>query len=111
MSAFSVIPRRIRRRTRPTTELRQQSLESPTHGRAGGGVDMQQDLRDRIAALGDEAGRVLTRVLEPLPAAQKGPLVGLSVSVKDNIDVAGITTAAASQVLLGDAPALEDAPV
>lgn len=53
---------------------------------------------------------VFTSRLES-PAAGTGPLSGLKISVKDNIDVAGVVTSAGARAFLKNAPALADAPV
>lgn len=68
-------------------------------------VEAQQAVaRDRNPEL-----RALIRTLDP-PAAGDGPLHGLTVSVKDNIDVAGVPTTAGS-AHLGTEPAAVDAEV
>jgi len=53
---------------------------------------------------------VFTVRLDAIPA-ESGPLTGLDVSVKDNIDVAGVVTTAGSRAYLNNAPARTDASV
>src|SRR5579871_6273418 len=72
---------------------------------------MKPELRAAIDALGPEAGRIFTEIYTDAAAGGEGSLSGLQISVKDNIDVAGYTTAAASLVFRDHAPAREDAPV
>ncbi|HEX3849300.1 MAG TPA: amidase family protein [Steroidobacteraceae bacterium] len=72
---------------------------------------MKQELRAALDALGPESGRIFTQIFPDAAASSEGALSGLQISVKDNIDVAGYTTAAASWVFRDHAPAREDAPV
>jgi aspartyl-tRNA(Asn)/glutamyl-tRNA(Gln) amidotransferase subunit A len=72
---------------------------------------MKPELRAAIDALGPEAQRIFTEIYPDAAAGARGPLSGLQISVKDNIDVAGYTTAAASRVFRDHAPAGADAPV
>lgn len=48
--------------------------------------------------------------LDAVPAALRGPLHGVPMLIKDNIDVAGLPTTAGSLLMTGHVPA-EDAPV
>lgn len=77
-------------------------------------------LLDRIDACGDTA--VFTRVyrdealadaarLDGIAVADRGPLWGVAVTLKDLLDVAGDTTTAGCLGLAGNAPAMRDAAV
>jgi aspartyl-tRNA(Asn)/glutamyl-tRNA(Gln) amidotransferase subunit A len=72
---------------------------------------MTPELRAAIDALGPESHRIFTETYPDAAGAPGGPLSGLQISVKDNIDVAGHTTAAASLVFRDHPPAGADAPV
>lgn len=69
------------------------------------------DLDAAIAALGPEAGRIYSCQLDRAARVAGGPLAGLAVSVKDNIDVEGVTTTAGSAAFRSLPPATHDAPV
>src|SRR4030095_9872147 len=61
----------------------------------------------------DEHGprlNAVTTVLPPAPRSSHGPLHGVPVAVKDNVDVRGVVTTNSSTVGV-PAPAPEDAPV
>ena len=57
-----------------------------------------------------ELASIFTAMLD-IPPASPGPLSGLAVSVKDNIDVAGMVTTAGAKAFIHNSPAREDAPV
>ncbi|MGY4526803.1 amidase [Pseudomonas sp. TE21394] len=57
-----------------------------------------------------EHERIFTVLLDT-PSPCDGPLAGLSVSVKDNIDVAGLVTTAGAKAFQHNPPAMVDAPV
>ncbi|HYD97358.1 MAG TPA: amidase [Noviherbaspirillum sp.] len=69
--------------------------------------------RSVFTRLYPEAARAAGEHADRMRAAgvEVSPLAGLSVSIKDLIDVAGETTLAGSTVLRGAAPAKSDAPV
>ena len=89
-------------------------------------VDVVTDLLDRIAAIDDPASPIALRSVvaiapDALAVAQerdreraagrlRGPLHGVPVLVKDNIEVRGLPAAAGSLALV-DAPATSDAPI
>ena len=62
----------------------------------------------------ERLGRPLRAVVQPLPApkrAQKGPLLGTPVAVKDMIDIAGCVRGDGNPSAMGGAPAERDATV
>ncbi|MFD2608617.1 amidase family protein [Deinococcus taklimakanensis] len=62
-----------------------------------------------VITVNPEAERVAA-ALDELPAAARGPLHGVPLLIKDNIDVAGLPTTAGSVLLRGHVPH-EDAPI
>ncbi|TDQ04062.1 amidase family protein [Labedaea rhizosphaerae] len=72
------------------------------------GIERIDQSLERIAELDRVLHTVITLAAE-LPAPQAGPLHGVPVLVKDNIDTADLPTTAGSRALPGCAPA--DAPV
>lgn len=68
-------------------------------------------LAARLSALGPEARRIFTCLLPDSGPTGTGPLDGLAVSVKDNIDVVGLATTAGSAAFRHRDPAARDAPV
>ncbi|WP_222126956.1 amidase [Curtobacterium pusillum] len=101
---------------RPIAELAAMLRDGTTTAAAL--VDQSLDRIDAVADLAafvhvdhDGARAAAARADEDLAAGQdRGPLHGLPVAVKDNIDVAGQHTRAGS-LLLGDEPATRDATV
>ena len=72
---------------------------------------MISELHAALDHVGAEKDSIFTMQLDCAPSGTSGPLSGLSISVKDNIDVAGTTTTAGSTVFRLCPPATEDAPV
>lgn len=68
-------------------------------------------LEQTLNALEPETSRIFTVRLAPGRAIPAGPLTGLEVSVKDNIDVAGVTTTAGAAAFRTEPAAAADAPV
>lgn len=72
---------------------------------------MKSELHAALDHVGAERDSIFTMQLDCNPDGKSGALSCLSISVKDNIDVAGITTTAGSVVFRPRPPATEDAPV
>ncbi|WP_448615201.1 amidase [Modestobacter sp. URMC 112] len=65
------------------------------------------DLADRRRAVAAATNAVVTVVDPPLPHAADGPLAGVRVGVKDNIDTAGVRTTCASAFFADRVPEVD----
>ncbi|TGR64728.1 amidase [bacterium M00.F.Ca.ET.194.01.1.1] len=79
---------------------------------------MTQESLDNLELKAGDAARLDTRlhpgvftVKLPVEPLSEGPLNGLSISIKDNIDVRDIVTTAGAKAFLRNPPATADAPV
>lgn len=72
---------------------------------------MNRELEAALERIGTEKHAIFTVQLDSAPISTVGPLTGFSISVKDNIDIAGVTTTAGSIAFRERSPATEDAPI
>jgi aspartyl-tRNA(Asn)/glutamyl-tRNA(Gln) amidotransferase subunit A len=72
---------------------------------------LNSDLHVALERTGAQQDSIFTLQLDSARRSSSGSLSELSISVKDNIDVAGVTTTAASVAFRSRPPAKEDAPV